>query len=869
MQRLEARTEQLSLVEGVKQGRSDLVAEGEPAVSLAPGARKGQLYMVAEANERLPKTGAACRLVLRVARQAFGANTSFSITTALRVAISAANKVLYEQNFKLPVHQRIHVGLTCAVLRDGDLFVAQIQPTQAYVLSKGRIRPLPAHPSWDPAHLSAAPFARTGALGASLFIEPELYRCAMTVGDGAILCSSNFAHLLGRAEIDVALRQREPTLAVERLQQVATTHNLDQAHGLVITLGQAPRLATAAPALDAAPAGAHGRLSNRSLGVWLVGLVGKTGWSVGPRPSSRRNPPARPDPLYTMPEDPGLPAVPIPRPAPLEVGESMGALYERNQRTLPDLAPLRPENLPPSTFIGEDVTSVTETRRFDLADPDLKTPARPYRARHEARPLIDLSWPERLTLPFRRLAITIEHSWRGRHRRRGAPLPPRPIMRGQGLSYRRTRPPFPWTLLLGLIVVVGALIFYGTSLTQQNDQQVVNAYFTAAEGHLAAVRETPDESSALATLDLARQAIDEVRASSTVTSTNPTLWLRLQELEREYERALASVERLTFFENPVVLTQHPLPSGKFISVVVPPPLPNITDTAVIENMSYIYAIDSDAQHPRIYRIPRNGGAPEAYLSPGQSVGTVVVGPLRGALWRTDQVVAIDENPNGFGYYFRTGSIWNYAKLGASEVWRLHDRLDVEEYDGNLYVWGVQTNEVLRFRSGSYNDTPDYWLNPNNLQNIDLSTVVDMGVDGSIYLLRSNGSVLVFSQGQLVSEIFPEALTPPLTVATRFFVTGTSPENGFFFLVDTLNERIIQMDKVTGKVIQQIKVHADSPIRLDQLAGIFVDLSGSRTIIYLVNAGTIIRTELPTPPRPFREATPSALSAPTSGPLPLP
>ena len=448
--------------------------------------------------------------------------------------------------------------------------------------------------------------------------------------------------------------------------------------------------------------------------------------------------------------------------------------------------------------------------------------------------------------------------------RRAAPPPPRPIPRGQGLSYRRTRAPFPWALLVGLVLAVSALIFYGLTLTRQNDQQLALEYFTAAEGRLAAVRDAPDEATAIAALDLARQAIDEVRASPFVTDTNPSLWLRLQELQREYERALAAVQRLTFFDSPEVLATHPSPTGLFASVVVPPALANVTDTNVLEGLRYIYALDVGATNARLYRVPRDGGAPQAYLSPGQAVGTTVVGPMRAALWRIDQVVAVDEAPSGFGYYFRNAGAWNYSKLGASEIWSPRDRLDVEEYGGNLYVWGAQPNEILRFRSGSYGDTPDYWLNPAAIQSLDLSTVVDMAVDGSIYLLRSDGTVLVFSQGQPVGEIAPEAITPPITAVTRFFVTGSSPEDGFVFLVDTLNERVIQMEKVSGEVIQQIKVRPDGDARLDQLANLFIDSSGARPILYLVNAGQILRAELPAPPRSFRE---SAEGTPAPAPTP--
>ncbi|NTW04004.1 MAG: hypothetical protein HGA19_22475, partial [Oscillochloris sp.] len=98
-----------------------------------------------------------------------------------------------------------------------------------------------------------------------------------------------------------------------------------------------------------------------------------------------------------------------------------------------------------------------------------------------------------------------------------------------------------------------------------------------------------------------------------------------------------------------------------------------------------------------------------------------------------------------------------------------------------------------------------------------------------------------------------------------FVTGDGTGGGSIFLVEPTNERVIQMDKVTGKIIQQIKVHADSELRLNQLDGIYIDSSGTRQILYLVNGGQIIRAELPALPRPFHEDS----IVPTATPLVTP
>ncbi|NNJ10047.1 hypothetical protein EKD04_006885 [Chloroflexales bacterium ZM16-3] len=857
MHKFETRASQLGLVGGIRQQASDLIVVAEPGSLFAPEARKGTLYILVETDAAEPHSQQACHLAARTIRRVFYEDSTVSITAALRRAITAANKAVYQQNMAQPTGKRDTVGVTVVALKDSDLFVAQVQPAQAYMMNNGALRALPAHPSWDPAHVSASPFSRDSAIGASLFIEPELYRCTLRPTESAILCSSGFAPLLTRDETGRLLHMQDADAVVERLHDLAGQHDLGDAHALVIELR--PALSPTARQEPLSPTGLseRGRLAARSLRGWLASFTGEAALAV----RGRRTPPAddapSPDPLRTMPEQPQHSANPPSRPAPIDMGEELGERYARSIQNS------KPPELPPSAYLGEG-SYPSPSRRIDLGDgPALAAKARPYRSRYEKRPFVDLSWRERLALPFNQIWLAIDEA---RRSQRVRPKTPRtPVVRGHGLSYRRTGPAFPWLLLMGLVLVISVLIMYGLTLTRQNDQQIALEYFTAAEGRLATVREVASEADALDALDLARQAIDEVRASPNVTDTNPTLWLRYQELQREYERALAAVQRLTFFDSPTVLATYPLPAGSFTSVVVPPATSTVTDPIQLDALRYIYALGGDKESAQLYRIPRDGGSPQSYLRPNDQVGETVVGPLRAALWRIDQVVAVDQAPEGFGYYFRNGNQWNYSKLGGSEIWSVRDRLTVKEYDGNLYVWGAVPNEVLKFQSGNYGDTPEYWLDPTGLVDVDISGAVDMSVDGAIYLLKPNGNVLIFSQGRPVSEIKPEAINPPISGVTRFFVTSDSSGGGSIYLIEPLSERIIQMDKVTGKVIQQIKVRPDGDMRLDSLDGIFVDDSGARPILYLVNGGQIIRAELPAPPRPFRDTSATPSPAPTVGP----
>lgn len=863
----ETRTDQFGLVSGIRQSTSDLITIAEPGTLFAPEARKGRLYLVTEADQDPSKGRDACQLIARTVRKTFYDDSSFSVTAALRAAIRAANKALYQHNFNVADHRRAYVGLTCAVVKGRDLFIAQVAPAQAYVWTEGKLRALPTHPSWNPAHLSAMPFFQTGALGHSLFVEPEFYRCPMIAGDAVILCSSNVAPLLDRAEVDSLLRCQDPAAAIERLHLLCRQYGLSEAHALMIELlpGLSPAARTAP--LSAGGLRERGRLVLRTIGDWFAEQTGEAVLVVRSKKSSKRagvdaQGAARsgaadpPDPLTTLPEQPDYPVHPLPKPQPIELGESLDQRYERERP-----AQSESSSLPPSTFLGE---SPAPQRRIDLSDvPSLSASARPYRPRRETRPLVDLTWSERLVLPFERIGMAAS-DMAGRMRRRRVRPPSAPIVRNQGLSYRRQKPPFPWILLLVLGLSVSLLILYGVNLSRRSAQQEVQNYLAQAEQRMAAVREVTDESEALERLDNAQQAIEEIRANPLVTETNATIWLRYQELRREYERAQAAVQRLTYFENPTILAEHPLPDGRFTSIIVPPSTSNLTDTHALEALRYIYALDSDRNTARLYRIPRDGGAPEPYLSAEEAVQNTIVGSVRAQSWRVDNVVVLDQGVNGFGYYFRNAGVWNYTRLGGSEIWSPRGRLDLETYEGNLYVWGAAAGEIFKYESGRYGDPPVLWLDPAGLGGNDPSTAVDMAVDGNIYLLQPDGRALVLNVGRVEREILPESIVPPITAVTRFFITGP-PDGGWIFLVDTLRERIIQVEKSSGKVIQQMRVHPDEPLQLDQLTDLYVDSSGSQPILYLVNGAQIMRVEMPAPPRPFRQSD----SEPTSEPAPEP
>ncbi|HWQ15096.1 MAG TPA: hypothetical protein VNL77_20025, partial [Roseiflexaceae bacterium] len=261
MPRYETRSRQFGLVSGIPQPASDMVLVAEPAGLFTPEARKGRLYIVAETDQDVARGRDACQLVCRVIRRQFYGDTSFSVTASLRKALVAANQALYQQNVGAPPQKRGFVGVTCAVVKGEDVYVAQVKPAQAYLMAEGRLRALPPGAGWRQGPERATAYFKPNALGKSLTVEPEFFRAVMRPGDGLLLCTSNLAPLLSRDAVTRLLRAPEPGEVSERLVALCREHGVDEAHGLVVGA-----YAALSPAARAAPLSRAG-VSERA---WLV-----------------------------------------------------------------------------------------------------------------------------------------------------------------------------------------------------------------------------------------------------------------------------------------------------------------------------------------------------------------------------------------------------------------------------------------------------------------------------------------------------------------------------------------------------------------------------------------------------------------------
>jgi hypothetical protein len=330
--------------------------------------------------------------------------------------------------------------------------------------------------------------------------------------------------------------------------------------------------------------------------------------------------------------------------------------------------------------------------------------------------------------------------------------------------------------LLLLVSLISLLILYGMNLSRENALREADNALTEAERSVAAIRDAPDEATAQERLIEAEEVLAALRSSEVITATTANRQ-RYDELMREYVRALAAVQKQTYFDDLTEVTRHPLPGGLFDTVVVPPPPRTVTDTQLF---GAIYLLDAYAGV--LYRAPRTGGIAQPFLRPEDTVGPLSVGRVRATAWRIDNIVAVAQSGESgpFTFYFRSGNEWRYSILAGSEEWgRVGARFRAVNYEGNLYILGALRNNVLRYLSGEYGAFPLPWIQNDGGREVE--SAIDLAVDGKINLLLPDGRVLIFATNSAGERAFEREIPvprirPPLVTATRFFVTGP-PDSG--------------------------------------------------------------------------------------------
>ncbi len=128
-------------------------------------------------------------------------------------------------------------------------------------------------------------------------------------------------------------------------------------------------------------------------------------------------------------------------------------------------------------------------------------------------------------------------------------------------------------------------------------------------------------------------------------------------------------------------------------------------------------------------------------------------------------------------------------------------IDLQTYYNNLYLLSPKENQIFKYSTlggTDYSSAAGYLNNPND---IDLSNAISFTIDGSIYLLKKDGSVTLFNKGDKVDYQLKNIPEPYSRLANPSQIY-TEEELDYLYIADSDNKRILEFNKETGEYSKQ-------------------------------------------------------------------
>lgn len=739
-------------------------AQREPADR--PGL--GDLYLLVQGGS----DGQAASFGQAVA-SSYYADESEGIASALVQSMrQAAQSAAIEMDLANPTET---LGATGAVHAGDQIYLAQLLPSQVFVLRDGVLNALPAE-SQPESFRDPVPDQ-----------DVEIFRVELDPHDVVVLASTEFRRTLTEREIQGLLQGRSAQRAAHDLCSVAGQRGGATCGVVVLGIGAEALAPVAEPVADDAwtSAGPAGAMSTNG-------------------PVRRARPPAAPEPDW----------------------DGAGYPQERAASVPPERSPFqRIVGLPLTVLLMILVLPVVAVRglvrlvtgRSDPVQPTMPPSApTPAPAAAGGADVTDDDWSSLRSLRAAGPG--------GSERLRAAPPEATPALSAVGEPFRggqdafRYRPrrslPGPGTLLFGislvLLVVMAAVLFLRNSESAPGSLEAGSAGDASAgqAGVAAVTTESPLAGAERAATLFAdaetryREALardpDENRAA-TLLVLRDAKDLANQALTADVERTLApDINRL--------LSQIGREEDRLnrVRTVVTSATIGDFDSAGVgsaaEQMDVRvdakYVIDATTGRVVSFETARQGAT---VLRKGDVVSSITVQDPIAVVNRALNVLVLDSRYNLVS--LQPDQNPRLLRITGTETWRTPVAFD--NFNNNFYVLDPGANTIHKYQAtaGGYEVAPSSYVPAT--ADIDLSSAIDMAIDGDIFVLMSDASVLRLRGGQ--REPFEiKGLDGDSLKATRLF---TEVETDSLYLIDSANKRIVEIDKreeSAGEFVRQFK-----------------------------------------------------------------
>ncbi len=209
-----------------------------------------------------------------------------------------------------------------------------------------------------------------------------------------------------------------------------------------------------------------------------------------------------------------------------------------------------------------------------------------------------------------------------------------------------------------------------------------------------------------------------------------------------------------------------------------------------------YVIDATTGRVVSFETARQGAT---VLRKGDVVSSITVQDPIAVVNRALSVLVLDSRYNLVS--LQADQNPRLLRITGTETWRTPVAFD--NYNNNLYVLDPGANAIHKYQAtaGGYEVAPSSYVSAS--ADVDLSSAIDMAIDGDIFVLMSDSSILRLRGGQRESfEI--SGLDGVSLKATRIF---TEVETDSLYLIDSSNKRIVEIDKreeSAGEFVRQFK-----------------------------------------------------------------
>jgi hypothetical protein len=796
---LEALVGELHIRGGVRQSASRSTASFVAPRRAARGRASDRLFVLVDLRgpDALPYQDLMDRIEAAYWR------TPGSVTAALRAALVIANDWLMDRNVQREVADRVRAGVCCAVLRDTEVVIAQAGPAAAYVAHHGQVERFPARETATP------------AMGASRGVEVRFSHTAFSPGDVLLLCDSATAERITDKAIAEAIVYTGVETALQSLEKLTGANDLIA----MVVEGAAERKTKAALA-----AALQGPPPDRP-------IVPTTSEPQTQAPAAQ---------VEELP-----PPVPVMRPPTAEARvEADKALWEQRmeERAVglnrgsraggaePIQAP-GPQITAPQPMEAEAVEAtepVTLAQRIGGLAGRLR-PA-PRAETEEAQAAAEtFSWRRRLAERVAELNLGERVRSIGGSLRAGSIV----AARGVATILQRTLPEgavtqqpgkTAETVLITFAVVIPLVVFIlvAASYKQHSTLERFQSLLSSARNEAAQAATLQDPTARRArwasSLEQARSALAVFPDDAVALAARD-----------EAQRALDQIDNVVR-QSPTLLWDFKSPGPHRLAV----------------QSVNLFVLDRGAN--RVFQLTLNesgdgvtdagAGEPPTRAYKSQAVNDRQVGDLIDLVWmpiggtRTRSSLLILDSGGLLDYDLA----WNLRAVPLGQGAAPAGARAIAAFGGNLYVLDAAANQIWRYRpqGDGYGGTAEsYFETPPG----DLSTALDVAIDGSVYLLLADGRIRKFFGGA-EQNLAIAGLSEPLTRPAALAVDAETRQ-GALYVADA--GRVVQL-KPDGAFIRQFRAAGDA---FDALEDLVVDEGEGR--MFVMSGGRLYVTHLPALP----------------------